>query len=89
MAGSYRHVVELEKNQFGAPVLKFRGTESLDNLGDAYEALEEMHDMIEYLTRGNPYRVHEAWREGHCYKRIPDRVKQEPMLFNYSSFWRK
>ena len=42
MAGSYKHII----NRDG----EFTGTELIDNLGDAYEALEECYDMIQYLS---------------------------------------
>jgi hypothetical protein len=45
MAGSYRHVT----NDDGS----FRGTNLLDHMGDAYEALDECHRMIRWLARGN------------------------------------
>ena len=44
MAGSYRHVTDT-----GA----FRGIGLLDHLGDAAEALEEMHAMIGWLAHGD------------------------------------
>lgn len=42
MAGSYSHMT----NDKG----KFRGTEFIENLGDAYEALEECYGMIWQLA---------------------------------------
>lgn len=44
MAGSYRHVTD----KGGA----FTGIDRLDNLGDAYEALDEMYWMIQILAGG-------------------------------------
>ena len=64
MAGSYRHCVAVTK----AGKRKFIGSELLDHLGDAYEALEEMFDMIEHLSGGDPTKIHEA-HEAHCRKR--------------------
>ena len=58
MAGSYKHVVDSEG--------KFRGVDHLDNLGDAYEAIEEMYGMIWYLAHdlagyaGDAYRAAET-----------------------------
>lgn len=79
MAGSYRHVV----NDKG----EFRGTDLIDNLGDAYEALEEMYDMIQHLTGGDRQKMFEAWRDGHIRKRLPNRIAQEPQLFTAERFW--
>jgi hypothetical protein len=42
MAGSYNHIVDGKG--------RFRGVSHLDNLGDAYEALEECYGMIHYLA---------------------------------------
>lgn len=46
MAGSYNHVINKEENG------KLRSSETwlIDNLGDAYEAVEEMYGMIWYLA---------------------------------------
>lgn len=45
MAGSYKHIVD-ENNQF-------IGIDLIDNLGDAYEALEECYEYIQILTGGD------------------------------------
>lgn len=79
MSGSYRHVVDSHNN--------FRGLDSIDNLGDAYEAIEEMYDMIQYLSGGDLRKIHEAWRDGHYGKRMPNRVAEEPELFTFRDFW--
>jgi hypothetical protein len=79
MAGSYRHVTD----QNG----RFKGLDSIDNLGDAYEAIEEMHDMIMHLAGGDQNKIHEAWRDGHVAKRMPERLAEEPGLFTYEEFW--
>lgn len=63
MAGSYKHIVN--------PDGSFRGTDLIDNLGDAYEALEECHLMIEHLTNGNKVKIFEAWRDGYFKKCCP------------------
>ncbi|NJL25038.1 MAG: hypothetical protein HC902_07600 [Calothrix sp. SM1_5_4] len=55
MAGSYSHIVN-DKNDF-------IGTELLDNLGDAYEALEECWYMINFLAGGDKKKVFEAHRK--------------------------
>lgn len=64
MAGSFRHVVDED--------VQFRGTELLDHLGDAYEALEEMYDMLMWLTDGDKKALYEAWLYGHITKHCPD-----------------
>jgi hypothetical protein len=79
MAGSYRHVVDKDG--------EFIGVELIDNLGDAYEALEEMYDMIQHLSRGDRVQIHEAWRTGHYAKRMPERLAEEPQMFSYDQFW--
>ena len=63
MAGSYKHII----NRDG----EFTGTELIDNLGDAYEALEECYDMIQYLSDGDRTQIHDAWLNGHIRKRNP------------------
>jgi len=55
MAGSYQHCT----NEDGT----FRNedfTESIENLGDAHEACEHMHFMINYLTGGDKTKIEEA-----------------------------
>lgn len=56
MAGSYKHVV--------TKTGKLRSNESLiqmiENLGDAYEAIEEMYGMIWYLADGDAEAVERA-----------------------------
>lgn len=64
MAGSYRHCV----NSKG----EFTGIESLDNMGDACEALEEMYWMLQYLSGGSKEKLFEARKEGYCRGRIPE-----------------
>lgn len=52
MAGSYRHITTKSG--------KFRGTELLDNMGDAYEALEECFGMIQLLADFDQGRIQAA-----------------------------
>ncbi len=52
MAGSYAHIVDKDNN--------FIGIELIDNLGDAWEALEECYNMIQYLTGGDRNKLAEA-----------------------------
>ena len=63
MAGSYRHITKGDGS--------FYGVELIDNLGDAYEALEECYEMIQYLTGGNKVKIFEAWRDGYFKKYCP------------------
>lgn len=79
MAGSYRHIIRADGS--------FNGVELLDHLGDAYGALEECYDMIQHLTGGDRAKIHEAWREGHCMKRIPARVREAPQFYTYERYW--
>jgi hypothetical protein len=80
MAGSFRHVVDRDGT--------FRGTDLLDHLGDAHEALEEMYDMILYLTGGDKQKIYEAWREGHARKRIPPGNMSLPWVASFQGFWK-
>lgn len=64
MAGSYRHCIRARKDGSYA----FRGIELIETLGEAYEALEEMFDMIEHLSGGDMAKILEA-HEAHCRKR--------------------
>jgi len=55
MAGSYKHCVKtngkFNENGF---------TDMIENLGDAYEACEQMYYMIHYLTNGDKKKIEEA-----------------------------
>lgn len=63
MAGSYRHITDANN--------AFIGVDSIGDLHDAYEALEECHLMIEHLTGGDKVKIFEAWREGYFKKCCP------------------
>lgn len=52
MAGSYMHCVDGDG--------LFVGTDLIDNLGDAHEALEEMFGMIQVLARGDLELIEQA-----------------------------
>lgn len=83
MAGSYRHVTDADGS--------FRGIDLIDNLGDAYEALEEMHAMIGWLALrrypADPRRaIHAAWREGYLRPRFPANAADES-LAGFDRFW--
>lgn len=53
MAGSYKHVVDSNN--------KFIGLDLIENLGDAYECIEEMYQVIQKLSGGDKQRIYEAW----------------------------
>jgi hypothetical protein len=76
MGGSYQHIV----NDDGS----FRGTDLIDNLGDAYEALQQCYDMIQHLTGGDKTKIYEAWLEGYFKKRCPP---ENLPLATYERFW--
>lgn len=78
MAGSYRHITTDEN--------VFRGVQFLDNLCDAYEALEECYLMIQWLTQGEKAKIHEAWREGYFKTKCPP--ENLPMA-TYERFWER
>ena len=63
MAGSFSHVAVMRDGK-----LRFRGMSLLDHMGDAYEAIEEMFDMIEHLSGGDMQKLREA-HKAHCLKR--------------------
>jgi hypothetical protein len=63
MAGSFDHIAVMRHGE-----LRFRGVELLDDMGDAYEAIEEMFDMIEHLSGGDMQKLREA-HKAHCLKR--------------------
>lgn len=52
MAGSYRHITD-ENN-------KFKGIELINDLGDAYEALEECWHIIDILSKSDKQKISDA-----------------------------
>lgn len=78
MAGSYLMVT----NSDGT----FRGSELLENLGDASEAVEEMWDMIEWLTGGDKFKIHCA-HIGHLRKRCDHHADTYPTRESFKTFW--
>lgn len=76
MAGSYRHITN--------PDMSYRGVELIDDLGDADEALEECHAMIDHLTGGDKGKIHEAWLEGYFKKNCPP---SNIDLATFEKFW--
>lgn len=64
MAGSFRHVARVKNGK-----LRFDDELGLlDHMGDAHGAIEEMFDMIEFLSGGDLSKIHAA-HEHHCVKR--------------------
>jgi hypothetical protein len=76
MAGSYRHVVDDEG--------EFRGVELIDNLGDAYEALEECVAMIKQLANDDKSVIYQAWLEGYAKPNYPPENIED---CTYEDFW--
>lgn len=65
MAGSYRHCIRV----LPGGGIEFRGAAVLiERMGEAVEALEEMFDMIEFLSGGDKQRILDAHNH-HCMKR--------------------
>lgn len=63
MAGSWKHVVEDD----GTFISSENFPNMIENLGDAYEALEECYGMIVWLANGDEARIqdaHEHWKQG-------------------------
>ena len=81
MAGSFRHIIDKK-------TLKFEGIDLLDDMGDAFEALEECYDMIIYLSKGSRRKLSKAHLEGHIkkrtskenYRRVKKMLKREKYL---------
>lgn len=53
MAGSYRHVTDKNNNL----VSNEEFIDHIENLGDAYETIEEMWHMIDILTGGDKEKI--------------------------------
>lgn len=77
MAGSYGHVVDSKGNLI--PNEQF--PQMIENLGDAYETIEEMYHMIDILARGNKKLIAEAY-----YKYL-ERVGGDVELARKRGFW--
>ena len=56
MAGSYEHCVDHNFKVHGSIMLE----NQIENLGDAYEAIEEMVEMINVLTSGDSREIYRA-----------------------------
>lgn len=76
MSGSYRMVVD--------DTGEFTNLDLVENLGDAYETIEECVDMIQQLTGGDRQKIHQAWLEGHFKKRCPP---ENIPLATFDLFW--
>jgi hypothetical protein len=65
MAGSYKHCTN-EKGEW----IGDHFTESIENLGDAHEACEEMFYMIQFLSHENKSLIEQAVKEAQtmCFK---------------------
>jgi hypothetical protein len=77
MAGSYNHVVDRNNNLI--PNEKF--PDMIENLGDAYETIEEMYHMIDILARGSKTLIAEAH-----YKYL-ERVDGDVEIARKMGFW--
>lgn len=53
MVGSYNHCVDNDGNLLSNDRMMISGA-MIENLGDAYEAIEEMYGMIWYLVKDHP-----------------------------------
>ena len=78
MAGSYQHIVDSNN--------AFQGTDLLDHLGDAHDALEECWHMIRWLTGGDRRKIHEAWLEGYARPNLPP---ENMYLCTFEQWWGK
>ena len=56
MAGSYQHCVD-ENFKLHTPEMLIN---QIENMGDAYEAIEELVGMINVLTKGHTDKIYEA-----------------------------
>ena len=65
MAGSYRHCNDRGKFDF----------KLIENLGDAFEACEQMYWMIDYLAGGDRKKIKEA--ENAWYNPRPEQDREE------------
>lgn len=66
MAGSYKHVTT--KN--GKLISNEKFPEMIENLGDAYEAVEEMYHMIQFLSRGDKNKIEKARKQTYKKRKI-------------------
>lgn len=67
MAGSYEHCCNDDGSYIGGGF-----TGMIENLGDAEEACEEMHWMINYLAGGDKEKIKRASDAFYAYKRRKD-----------------
>jgi lipopolysaccharide biosynthesis regulator YciM len=64
MAGSYRHCIDKNFNLYDPEYL----SGMIENMGDAYEAIEEMALMIKFLSNSDERKIYEA--QEFCYSQI-------------------
>lgn len=84
MAGSYAHVVD----RYNVLVSDEKFPDMIENLGDAYEAIEEMHHMIDILAKGDKGKIEEAHLE--YIRRIGgdvEYVKKNPLWETTKNTW--
>lgn len=79
MAGDYNFVTDSDGN--------FIGVDQLDNLGDAYEALEACVAIINSLADATGNRktaIYEAYIDGYCQNHIPP---ENMHMITFYRFW--
>lgn len=59
MAGSYKHVT----TENGELISNGKFAEMIENIGDAYEVVEEMYHMIQFLARGDKDKIEKARKQ--------------------------
>ena len=67
MAGSYKHCTNDDGSFIGEEF-----SEVIENLGDAHEACEMMHWMIEFLSLGDRTRIEMAEKAYYAFRRRSD-----------------
>ena len=74
MGGGYIHLTDSDNN--------FIGTDTIENLGDASEALEECYEIIKELSGGSKEAIYEAAKRAHS-RGFPDCT-----LGSFEEYWR-
>ena len=67
MAGSYLHLVNRD-GSFDESI------STIENLGDAQEALEECYYMIQWLAKEDDKKIYRAWLYGYLARACPSNV---------------
>jgi len=78
MAGSYRHVTDKDNNL----ISNERFPEMIENLGDAYETIEEMWYIIDILANGDKSKIADA------HLKYIERVGGDVEYAKSKDFWR-